>query len=95
MPALIGAPKELVQSPVGALDGAALDLRAERTYDTAEFLDKKEAGAIVGLNPKTIERAILRGELKAYKPAGQVRIRRIDLDSWIESTVVEPSIHDI
>lgn len=49
----------------------------------------------MGLNPKTIERAILRGELRAYKPAGKVRIRRTDLDAWIEASIIEPSIHDI
>jgi excisionase family DNA binding protein len=60
-----------------------------------EFLDKQEAGAIVGLNPKTIERAILRGDLRAYKPAGKVRIRRSDLDAWIDAAAVRPSVHDI
>jgi len=68
---------------------------AAGTYDVREFLDKKEAGAIVGLNPKTIERAILRGELRAYKPAGKVRIHRADLDAWVESSAIRPSVHDI
>jgi excisionase family DNA binding protein len=74
---------------------SALDLAAERTYDVREYLDKREAAAIVGLNPKTIERSILRGELKAYKPAGKIRIRRDDLDAWIAASAVTTSIHEI
>jgi excisionase family DNA binding protein len=60
-----------------------------------EYLDKREAAKVVGLAEKTIERAILRGELRAFKPAGRVRIRRADLNQWIESSVVAPTVHDI
>ena len=70
-----------------------LDPRPNRTYDS-EYLTKEEAGAIVGLHPKTIERVIRRGELRSFKPAGRVRIRRSDLDAWVESTM-STSIHDI
>jgi excisionase family DNA binding protein len=49
----------------------------------------------VGLHPKTIEREIQRGRLRAFKPAGKIRIRRPDLDAWIESAAIEPSIHSI
>lgn len=72
-----------------------MDLAEDRTYDVCEYLTKDQAGALVGLAPKTIERAILRGELPAFKPAGRVRIRRNDLRAWVESTAVEPTIHDI
>jgi excisionase family DNA binding protein len=83
------------RSPIGAPVSAGLDLRAERTYTAREYLDKEEAAAVVGLASKTIERAILRGELRAYKPRGRVRIHRDDLDAWIRSAVVTPTIHDI
>jgi excisionase family DNA binding protein len=78
-----------------ARNGAALDLAPESTYDVREYLDKREAAKVVGLAEKTIERAILRGELRAFKPAGRVRIRRADLNQWIESSVVAPTVHDI
>ena len=94
-PELKGVPAKQVQSSAAVPDGASLDLKTARSYDDPAYLDKKEAAAILGLNPKTIERAILRGELRAYKPAGKVRIRRADLDAWVEANVVNPSIHDI
>jgi excisionase family DNA binding protein len=78
-----------------ARNGAALDLAPESTYDVPEYLDKREAAKVVGLAEKTIERAILRGELRAFKPAGRVRIRRADLNQWIESIVLAPTVHDI
>lgn len=61
----------------------------------SEYLSKAEAGEIVSLNPKTIEREIQRGRLRAFKLAGRVRIRREDLEAWIEASQVEPSVHDI
>lgn len=81
-------------APAEPVRATGLDRTAERTY-SSEYLDKKEAAAIVGLNPKTIERFILRGELRAYKPAGKVRIKRSDLDAWVAASVIAPSIHDI
>ena len=78
-----------------ASNGAALDLAPEGTYDVREYLDKREAAEVVGLAEKTIERAILRGELRAFKPAGRVRIRRADLNQWVDSSLVVPTIHDI
>jgi excisionase family DNA binding protein len=93
--ASIGAPMEPLRRPIGAPDSAGLDLRPNRTYDVREYLDKKEAATVIGLHPKTIERAILRGELRAIKPAGKVRIHRNDLRAWFDSTVMAPTIHDI
>lgn len=61
----------------------------------AEYLSKDQAGAIVGLNPKTIEREIGRGNLRAFRLVNRSRIRREDLEAWISSNVVEPSVHDI
>ena len=85
----------LSSTPEHTASVAALDLAAERTYDAREYLDKREAGAIVGLNKKTIERVIQRGELRAFKLAGRVRIRREDLNQWIDSSALAPTIHDI
>ena len=59
------------------------------------FIDKKRAAEIVSLNPKTIERLIHRGELRASKLAGQIRIRCEDLFAWVEANSVEPSVHDV
>lgn len=76
--------------------GAGLDLGANRSYDSLRYLTKQEAAEVVGLHPKTIEREISRGRLRAFKPAGKIRIRPADLDAWIESTAVEyVSVHAI
>ena len=72
-----------------------LDLANQGTYDAREYLDAGEAATIVGLHERTIKRAIQRGELRAFKPAGQIRVRREDLNEWIESSVVVPTSHDI
>jgi excisionase family DNA binding protein len=42
----------------------------------------------VGFKPCAIYRAIQRGELIAYKPAGRLRIREADFQAWLESTRV-------
>jgi excisionase family DNA binding protein len=78
---------------------ARLDLKPRRTYTHKEdenlFIDKKRAAEIVSLNPKTIEREIQRGKLRASKLAGKIRIHCDDLRAWIEANVIEPSVHDV
>jgi excisionase family DNA binding protein len=71
-----------------------MDLTRKRTYDST-YLTKTEAAEIVGLHPKTIEREIQRGKLRAFKPAGQIRIRPSDLDAWVESTALDATLHGI
>jgi excisionase family DNA binding protein len=61
----------------------------------AEYLTKVQAGEIMQLNPKTVERLVSRGELPGYKLANRLRIRRDDLDAWIAANIVQPSIHEI
>jgi excisionase family DNA binding protein len=49
----------------------------------------------VSLSEKTIERLIQRGELRASKLAGKIRIRCEDLFAWINANTIEPSVHEI
>jgi excisionase family DNA binding protein len=63
--------------------------------EVALFIDKKRAAEIVSLSPKTIERLIHRGELRASRLAGKIRIRCEDLYTWVEANAIEPSPHDI
>ena len=44
-----------------------------------------EAAATVRLAPKTLTRAIRKGELLGLKFGGRWRIRETDLDAWVES----------
>jgi len=43
-----------------------------------------DVAALAQLSTKTIRRAIDRGDLAASKLGGRVRIRREDVDDWIE-----------
>jgi excisionase family DNA binding protein len=71
-----------------------VDLRLARIYDE-KYLTKEQAANIVGLHPKTIEREIQRGNLRAFKPAGKIRIHPDDLTAWLASSAVAPSVHAI
>jgi excisionase family DNA binding protein len=62
-----------------------------------EFLTVKEVAEIVRLHERVVRRAIRRGELRASKPCGRIRIRRADLEAWLKDSELAtvPSIHDI
>lgn len=52
----------------------------------AVILTKREAANYVRCTPRYLERQIRAGRLRALKPTGKlVRIRRIDLDAFLES----------
>jgi excisionase family DNA binding protein len=80
--------------PVG---GAWFGFRRDELLTKPEYLTKAQAGEIVQLHPKTIERAILAGELRAYRLRGKVRISREDLEAWVAENEIEPvpDLHDI
>ena len=65
------------------------------TYGGDQLLSKREVAGLVGLCPKTIERMIQRGELSAHKLGSRIRIRRSDVEAWIERSRLEPSVHGI
>ncbi len=56
------------------------------------LLSTADVGERVRLHPKTVERAIRRGELRAWRPsaAGAWRIRPEWVDEWIESRATRP-----
>jgi excisionase family DNA binding protein len=62
-----------------------------------DLLTLDEACAHVRLSPWALRRAIARGELRAYKPAGRIRISPDALAAWLESTAPPaspaPSVH--
>jgi excisionase family DNA binding protein len=45
-----------------------------------------------GLSGKAIYRAIDRGELKAFRLCSRLRVRRDDMESWIEGARIEPDL---
>lgn len=52
-------------------------------------VSRHEAGAMLGVSWKTIERLINRGELKAFKVLGQWRIMVSEIDAYIERQAAE------
>ena len=61
----------------------------------SEFMTKQEVAERLKVNPRTVERAIIAGELPAYKVLSRVRICRDELEEWISAQRVPPSVHDI
>lgn len=60
---------------------------AKPALDPDERLTTTEAGKHLGFSDETIRRMCEAGELPASRrPGGQWRLRRGDLDAWLEST---------
>lgn len=55
------------------------------TSTPSKFLSLAAASEDLELSERTLRRAISAGELPAYKVGKSVRIRRTDLDAWMES----------
>jgi excisionase family DNA binding protein len=55
-----------------------------------EFKSPKEIASLCGLSPRAIYRAISRGELRASRLCGRLRCRTVDVEEWIERSLVEP-----
>src|SRR4030095_9420420 len=56
------------------------------TWGNHSLLTKQQAASYVGCSCRYLERAIVAGRLRALKPTGKlVRIRRSDLDAFLES----------
>lgn len=52
------------------------------------YLTLTDAVEIIPVAPITLRRAIKRGDLPAYKPAGRLLVREDHLEAWIESRQV-------
>lgn len=50
----------------------------------------KEAGEYLGITPRTLYRFLDAGEVPAYKLGRVLRVRRNDLDAYLESAKVRP-----
>jgi excisionase family DNA binding protein len=55
-----------------------------------EYLSLGQSSGISGFSTRTLRRAIAAGELKAYHVKRRVRIKRIELQRWIESDGAPP-----
>jgi len=56
------------------------------------LVSRREVASRIGCNPKTVQRAERRGELKAVKFNSRfVRYRRSDIEAWIANSIVMPA----
>ena len=71
-----------------------MGLRTGADYESVasetDYVALREAAVILGIHWKVLRRAIDRGELPAFKICSRIRIRRTDLDVWLESCRVRP-----
>jgi excisionase family DNA binding protein len=59
--------------------------------ETTEWLTVREAAAVLGLTKETVARMGHRGEIPIDRPGPRLsRIRRVDVESYIESCRIEP-----
>jgi len=52
-------------------------------------VSRKDAGKMLGVSWRTIERLVDRGELRAFKPLGQWRILVTDIDAFVARQILE------
>ena len=57
---------------------------------SVEWLSTADAAKALGITPRTLYRFIDQGELAAYRFGRVIRIKRADVDAFIESARIEP-----
>jgi excisionase family DNA binding protein len=60
------------------------------TPAVTEFLTVPEVAAELRVDETTVRRHIRRGDLRATKPFGVVRVARHDLAAYLEQSLIEP-----
>lgn len=55
-----------------------------------EWLSTAEAGKAIGITPRTLYRFIDQGDLPAYRFGRVIRLKRGELDTFVESRRIEP-----
>lgn len=63
---------------------------SDDTPDEIEWLSSKAAAARLGITPRTLYRFIDEGQLPAFKFGRVLRLKKTDVDAYIESCRVEP-----
>lgn len=55
-----------------------------------DWLGTKEAAAALGITPRTLYRLIDEGEVPAYKLGRVLRLRRAEIDAYLDQARVKP-----
>lgn len=62
----------------------------EQESTPPEWLGTKEAARYLGITPRTLYRLIDEGQLAAYQFGRVYRLKRADVDAFIEASRVQP-----
>lgn len=57
-----------------------------------DWLDAEQAAAHIGMSVPFVRRLYRSGAIEAYKPGGKVRVRRGELDAWLEGQKITPAV---
>lgn len=61
---------------------------------SVDWLSTADAAKALGITPRTLYRFINQGELAAYRFGRVIRVKRADIDAFIESSRIEPGSLD-
>lgn len=61
---------------------------------TVDWLSTADAAQSLGITPRTLYRFINQGELPAYRFGRVIRVKRVDVEAFIERSRIEPGTLD-
>lgn len=61
---------------------------------TVDWLSTADAAQSLGITPRTLYRFINQGELPAYRFGRVIRVKRVDVEAFIEQSRIEPGSLD-
>ena len=61
---------------------------------TVDWLSTADAAKALGITPRTLYRFINQGDLAGYRFGRVIRVKRVDVEAFIESSRIEPGSLD-
>lgn len=61
---------------------------------TVNWLSTNDAAQALGITPRTLYRFINQGDLPGYRFGRVIRVKRADIDAFIEASRIEPGTLD-
>lgn len=61
---------------------------------SADWLSTADAAKSLGITPRTLYRFINQGDLPAYRFGRVIRVKRVDIEAFVESSRIEPGTLD-
>ena len=61
---------------------------------SVDWLSTADAAKALGITPRTLYRFIDKGDLPAYRFGRVIRVKRVDVEAFIEASRIEPGTLD-